>query len=84
MHRLDDANRLKEGSHLMPRKSLILSLAAGLFLGAGLGYAVSQGISPGHPMPDGTMMHGQMPMAPGHMPGMQHAPTAQQLGAAGT
>jgi|LNFM01.1.fsa_nt_gb hypothetical protein len=67
----------------MPRKSFVLSLAAGIFFSAGLGYAVSQGISPGHLMPDGTMMHGQMPNAPGHTPGMQHAPTAQQLGASG-
>lgn len=68
----------------MPRKSLVLSLAVGLFLGAGLGYAVSQGVSPGHRMPDGTMMQGQMPMAPGHMPGMPHAATPQQPGASGT
>ncbi|WP_333670867.1 DUF305 domain-containing protein [Elioraea tepidiphila] len=53
------------------RRSIVVAALLAAALGGGAGYVLAQGMPPGHRMPGGQMMQGQMPMQQGQMPMMQ-------------
>ncbi len=53
------------------RRSIVVAVLLAATLGGGAGYVLAQGMPPGHRMPGGQMMQGQMPMQQGQMPMMQ-------------
>jgi uncharacterized protein (DUF305 family) len=53
------------------RRSIIVATLLAVALGGGAGYVLAQGMPPGHRMPGGQMMQGQMPMQQGQMPMQQ-------------
>jgi uncharacterized protein (DUF305 family) len=53
------------------RRSIVVAALLAAALGGGAGYVLAQGMPPGHRMPGGPMMQGQMPMQQGQMPMMQ-------------
>jgi uncharacterized protein (DUF305 family) len=53
------------------RSSIVVAALLAAALGGGAGYVLAQGMPPGHRMPGGQMMQGQMPMQQGQMPMMQ-------------
>jgi uncharacterized protein (DUF305 family) len=53
------------------RRSIVAAALLAAAVGGGAGYVLAQGMPPGHRMPGGQMMQGQMPMQQGQMPMMQ-------------
>ena len=53
------------------RRSIVVAALLAATLGGGAGYVLAQSMPPGHRMPGGQMMQGQMPMQHGQMPMMQ-------------